>query len=98
MAGGRPVSGRTSWVLDCTLLVPRIVALGSFALALASCGGGGGGSEDAEDTPGLPFISASLVSFPAGSVPAGFNANASVEVFDGFGMSRGDASVTINGQ
>ena len=92
------MSGRTSWVLDCTLLVPRIVALGSFALALASCGGGGGGSEDAEDTPGLPFISASLVSFPAGSVPAGFNANASVEVFDGFGMSRGDASVTINGQ
>ena len=95
--GGDGVPGNLSRILSCASFVRGFLAHGSLALVLASCGGGGGQGPTNEG-PGLPFIAASLVSFPPGATPAGLNTNATVEVFDGSGLSRSDASVTINGQ
>jgi len=71
---------------------------------LMSCGGGGGGEGNGgvkggrQATSAPPFIAAELISFPAGSIPAGFKTSASVEVLDdSSGASIATASVVMNG-
>jgi len=66
-------------------------------LGVGGCGGGGGGDSGGSASP-APFIFASLVNFPAGSVPAGYNVGGAVEVLDdSSGASITNASVTMNG-
>src|SRR5258706_9893199 len=75
------------------LLPLSVTLLGALAFALSSCGGGGGG-----EPPAPPFIGAELNSFPAGSVPPGFNTNTTVVVLNSSnGNSIANATVIMNG-
>jgi len=75
------------------LLPLSVTLLGALAFALSSCGGGGGGEPAAP-----PLIGAELNSFPAGSVPPGFNTNTTVVVLNSSnGNSIANATVTMNG-
>jgi len=66
-----------------------------LVLGLTGCGGGGG---SATASASAPFISATLISFPAGSVPTGFNINSMVQVQDNStGSPITNASVVMNG-
>ncbi len=82
-----PFAAGTKYLLmfSATLLV-------ALSFALSSCGRGGG-----EVPPAPPFIGAELNSFPAGSVPLGFNTGALAVVFDSNGNSITTATVTMNG-
>jgi len=90
------------------VLVIRLVTLLALA-TVAACSGGGGsggggggggvvGGGGPPKPPSPPFISASLINFPAGSTPVGFVNGVSVEVIDD---DTGDvittAAVTLNG-
>ena len=62
---------------------------------LAGCGGGGGNG----GTSSAPHIAATLICFPAGSTPTGFDTNCWVNVLDGSstGSPITNASVVMNG-
>lgn len=75
-----------------TQFISRML-IASSVLLLTTCGGGG-----LPSSPRMPLISAELISFPTGSIPAGFNSSASVAVMDGlYGVPISDATVSMNG-
>jgi hypothetical protein len=80
-----------------------LASLLAACLLLSSCGGGAGKGINGSAASGPPLVSASLISFPAGSVPAGFvaptyNTAALVQVQDNSsGAPIIDAAVSVNG-
>jgi len=75
----------------------EIIVIALLAMLL-SCGGGGGSvinSTPNTDTPVIPFINATLISFPSGTPPA-YEQNAYVSVLDQANIDMTTATVTFN--